>query len=200
MVVQYPLGGLFGSVHHKANRNKSGHYIAICEHRASNDWFSYDDDRVKYVKFVNKNNQKVLTKFMKSAAILFYVNYTAVPVHSNNLCEHNENDETQDYVDTDEDSSSSSSTVSSSSSKQGQNNLPMKLPRLQQSICTHRMILQTILPHPSCNIVIGLWIHFLGQAMILHIKNDALVRDVQWRPALLKGAVQWCTPSATSIG
>jgi hypothetical protein len=30
--VQYPLGGLFGSVHHKANRNKSGHCIAICEH------------------------------------------------------------------------------------------------------------------------------------------------------------------------
>jgi hypothetical protein len=58
---------------------------------------------------------------MKSAAILFYVNYTAVPVHSNNLCEHNENDETKDDVDADEDSSSSSSTVFSSSSKQGQN-------------------------------------------------------------------------------
>jgi hypothetical protein len=58
---------------------------------------------------------------MKSAAILFYVNYTAVPVHSNNLCEHNENDETQSYVDADEDASSSSSTVSSSSLKQGQN-------------------------------------------------------------------------------
>jgi hypothetical protein len=58
---------------------------------------------------------------MKSAAILFYVNYTAVPVHSNNLREHNKNDETQEEVDADADSSSSSSTVSSSSSKQGQN-------------------------------------------------------------------------------
>jgi ubiquitin C-terminal hydrolase len=54
--VQYPLHGFFGSVHHKLNRNKSGHYIAICEHRASNDWFSYDDDIVKRVKFMNKNN------------------------------------------------------------------------------------------------------------------------------------------------
>jgi hypothetical protein len=95
------------------NRHKSG--------RASNDWFSYDDDIVKHVKFVNKNNRNVLTDFMKSAAILFYVNYTAVPVHSNNLCEHNENDETQEDVDADADSSSSSSTVSLSSSKQGQN-------------------------------------------------------------------------------
>jgi hypothetical protein len=58
---------------------------------------------------------------MKSADILFYVNYTAVPVHSNKLCEHNENDETQEDVDADADSSSSSSTVSLSSSKQGQN-------------------------------------------------------------------------------
>ncbi len=32
LVVQYPLCGLFGSVQHKANRGKSGHYIAICEH------------------------------------------------------------------------------------------------------------------------------------------------------------------------
>ena len=56
---------------------------------------------------MNKNNQKVLIEFMKSAAILFY--------------EHNENDETQEDVDADADSSSSSSTVSSSSSKQGQN-------------------------------------------------------------------------------
>ncbi len=30
--VQYPLRGLFGTVHHKVNRGKSGHYIAICEH------------------------------------------------------------------------------------------------------------------------------------------------------------------------
>jgi hypothetical protein len=52
---------------------------------------------------------------MKSAAILFYVNYTAVPVHSNNLCEHNGNNETQSLVDADDDASSSSS------SKQQQN-------------------------------------------------------------------------------
>jgi hypothetical protein len=58
---------------------------------------------------------------MKSAAIPFYINYTAVPVHSNNLCEHNENDETQEDIDTDADSSSIPSTVSLSSSKQGQN-------------------------------------------------------------------------------
>ena len=31
LAVTYPLQGLFGSVHHKSNRNKSGHYIAICE-------------------------------------------------------------------------------------------------------------------------------------------------------------------------
>ncbi len=99
------------------NNFHSSRKSAICEHQASNDWFSYDDDIVKRVKFVNKNNPNVLTKFMKSAAILFYVNYTAVPVHSNNLCEHNENDETQENVDADADSSSSSSTVSSSSPK-----------------------------------------------------------------------------------
>jgi hypothetical protein len=119
--VQYPLRGLFGGVHHKANRGKSGHYIAICEHRDSNNLFSYDDDDVCRVQFVNRRNGKVLTEFMKSAAFLFYVNYTAVPVHSNNLCEHNENDETQEDVDADEDASSSSSTVSFLSSKQGQN-------------------------------------------------------------------------------
>ncbi len=79
-------------------------------------------------------------------------------------------------------------------------NLPMKLPRLRQSICTHRMILQTILPYPSCNIVIELWIHFLWHAVILYIKNNALVWEKQWRPALLKGAVWWCTPSAILIG
>jgi hypothetical protein len=107
LAVQYPLHGLFGSVHHKSNRNKSGHYIAICEHRASNGWFSYDDDIVQRAKFVTKNNRKVITDFMKSAAILFY--------------EYNANDETQEDVDTDADSFSSSSTVSSSSSKQGQN-------------------------------------------------------------------------------
>jgi hypothetical protein len=66
-------------------------------------------------------NGKVLIDFMKSAAILFYVNYTAVPVHSNNLRERNENDETQSLVAADNDASSSPSTVSSSSSKQGQN-------------------------------------------------------------------------------
>ena len=54
--VQYPLCGLFGSVHHKANRDKSGHYTAICEHRDSNTWFSYDDDDVKRVQFVTKRN------------------------------------------------------------------------------------------------------------------------------------------------
>ena len=47
------------------------------------------------MKFVNTRNGNVLTDFMKSAAILFYVNYTAVPVHSNNLCKHNGNNETQ---------------------------------------------------------------------------------------------------------
>jgi hypothetical protein len=121
LAVHYPLPGLFGSVHHKANRGKSGHYIAICEHRDSNDWFSYDDEDVRREQFVNKKNGKVLTKFMKSAAILFYVDYTAVPVRSNNLHEHNENDEHQEDIDADADSSSSSSTVSLSSSKRGQN-------------------------------------------------------------------------------
>ncbi len=48
----------------------------------------------------------MLTDFMKSAAILFYVNYTAVLVHSNNLCDHKENDETQANVDADKDASS----------------------------------------------------------------------------------------------
>ncbi len=108
------------TVHHKVNKGKSGHYIASCEHRDSNSWFSYDDDDVRRVKFVNTRNGNVLTDFMKSAAILFYVNYTAVPVHSNNLCEHIGNNEPQSLGDTDDDVSSSSSTVSSSSSKQQQ--------------------------------------------------------------------------------
>ena len=43
----------------------------------------------------------MLRKFMKSASILFYVNYTADPVRSNNLHEHNENDETQEDVEAD---------------------------------------------------------------------------------------------------
>ena len=42
-------------------------------------------------------------------------------LHSNDLCTHNGNNETQNLVDTDDDVSSSSSTVSSSSSKQRQN-------------------------------------------------------------------------------
>ncbi len=98
LAVQYPLRGLFVSVHHMVNRGKSGHYIAICEHQDSNSWFLYDDDDARRVQFVNKKNGKVLTEFMKSAAILFDVNYTAVTVHSNNLPEHNENDETQSLV------------------------------------------------------------------------------------------------------
>ncbi len=84
-------------------KNKSGHYIAICEHRASNGWISYDDDIVQRAKFVTKNKGKVLADFMRSAAILFY--------------EHNDNDENQEDVHADKDASSSSSTVSSSSSK-----------------------------------------------------------------------------------
>ncbi len=118
MVVQYPLRGLFGTVHHKVIRGKSGHYIAVCEHQGSNSWFSYDDENVYRVRFVNRKNGNVLTHFLKSAAILFYVNYTAVPVHSNDLCTHNGNNETQSLFDTDDDVSSSSSTVFSLSSKQ----------------------------------------------------------------------------------
>jgi ubiquitin C-terminal hydrolase len=71
LAVQYPLRGLFGTVHHKASRGKSGHYIAVCEHQDSNNWFSYDDERVSRVRFVNRNNGNVLTDFLKSAAILF---------------------------------------------------------------------------------------------------------------------------------
>ena len=173
--VQYPLRGLFGSVHLKANRGKRGHYIAICEHWDSNDWFSYDDHDVHRVKFANTRNENVLTDFMKSAAILFYVNYTAVPVHSNNLCEHNENDETQEDVDADEDASSSSSTVSSSSSKQGQNKSTNETAQVASIYMHTQNGFQRILPQPSRDIVIGLWIHFLWQALILHIKNDASV-------------------------
>jgi ubiquitin C-terminal hydrolase len=121
LAVQYPLHGLFGTVHHNVNRGKSGHYIAIFEHQDSNSWFSYDDENVYRVRFVNRRNGNMLTDFMKSAAVLFYVNYTAVPVHSSNLCTHNGNNETQSLVDTDNDVSSSSSTVSSSSSNQRQN-------------------------------------------------------------------------------
>ena len=118
--VQYPLRGLFGTVHHKASRGKSGHYIAICEHQDSNNWFSYYDERVYHVRLVNRINGNVLTDFLKSAAILFYVNYTAVLVHSNDLCTRNGNNETQSLVDTDNDVFSSPWTVSSSSSKQRQ--------------------------------------------------------------------------------
>jgi hypothetical protein len=41
------------------------------------------------------------------------------------------------------------------------------------------MILQMILGHPSRDVVIGLWVRFLGQAVILHIKNDASVRELE---------------------
>jgi ubiquitin C-terminal hydrolase len=58
LAVQYPLHGLFGSVHHKANRGKSGHYIPICEHQDSNNWFSYDDHDVRCVQFVNKKMER----------------------------------------------------------------------------------------------------------------------------------------------
>jgi hypothetical protein len=47
--------------------------------------------------------------FLESATILFYVNDTAVPVHSNNLRAHNGNIETQCIVDIQDDSLSSSS-------------------------------------------------------------------------------------------
>ncbi len=79
-------------------------------------------------------------------------------------------------------------------------NLPMKLSRLRQSVCKHRMILQMILPRPSRNGVIRLWIHFLEQAILLHIKKNASCVDYQWRPALMKGTVRWCTPPAMLIG
>ena len=98
LAVTYPLQGLFGSVHHNMNKGKSGHYIAICESQDPHYWFLYDDDNVRREQFVNKKNGKVLTKFMKSASILFYVDFTADPVRSNNLHEHNENDETQEDV------------------------------------------------------------------------------------------------------
>ena len=71
---------------------------------------------------------------------------------------------------------------------------------LCQSVCKHRIILQTILPHPSQNGVIGLWDHFLTRAMILHIKNNASVLEWKWQPANIQGAVRRCAPSATSIG
>ena len=78
LAVQYPLRGVFGTIHHKVNRGKSDHYIAVCEHQDSNKWFSYDDGHVCCVRFVNKKNGNVLPDFLKSAAILVYVNYTAV--------------------------------------------------------------------------------------------------------------------------
>ena len=124
-------------------------------------WFSYDDVIVTRAQFVNKNNQKVLTEFMKSAAILFYVNYTAVPVHSNNILEHNENDETQSLVNAEKMPPPHHQQSPPHHQSKDRTNLPMKLPRLHQSICTHRMIFQRILPQPSCDIVIELWIHFL---------------------------------------
>ena len=64
MAVQYPLRGLFGTVHHKVIRGKSGHYIVVCEHQDSiSRWFSYDDGRVHRATFVNKKNGEVLTTF-----------------------------------------------------------------------------------------------------------------------------------------
>ncbi len=75
-------------------------------------------------------------------------------------------------------------------------NLPMKLPRLRQSVCKHRMILQTILPHPSCDGVIGLsWIHFLIQAVILHI-ND---RGSTWEFSGAKAKKSFGSTYATKI-
>ena len=99
LAVTYPLQGLFGSVHHNMNRGKSGHYTAICKSPDPDNWILYDDDTVRREQFVTKGkNGKVLRKFMKSASILFYNDFTADPVRSNNLHEHNENDETQEDV------------------------------------------------------------------------------------------------------
>jgi hypothetical protein len=66
---------------------------------------------------LNKKNGNVLTQFLKSVAILFYVNFIAVPVHSNDLRTHNGNIENQSLVDIGDEVSSSSSTVSSLSSE-----------------------------------------------------------------------------------
>ena len=102
LAVTYPLQGLFGSVHHNMNRGKSGHYTAICKSPDPDNWILYDDDTVRREQFVTKGkNGKVKRKFMKSASILFYNDFTADPVRSNNLHEHNENDETQEDVEAD---------------------------------------------------------------------------------------------------
>ncbi len=165
LAVTYPLQGLLGSLHHKMNRGKSGHYIAICENGDSNDRFLYDDDIVRCVQFVNKKNGKVLTQFMKSASILFYVNYTADPVCSNNLYEHNENDETQEDIEAD--------------AKQGQNKSTNETAQAASIDIQTQNDSSNDPGPPKEHVVIGLWVHFLRQAVILHIKNDALVRDLE---------------------
>ncbi len=197
--VQYPLGGLFGSVHHKANRGKSGHYSHLWTSRFKQLvllwWWScmscevQEQEKWKCASRVYEVScYSILCQLHSCPCALQQSSSTQwewwnsrrltqtkipPPHHQQSPPHHQSKDRT---------------------------NLPMKVPRLRQSICTHRMILQTILPHPSQNIVIVLWIHFLWQAVILHIKNNALVRDIPWRPALLKGAVRWCTSSAIMIG
>ncbi len=134
-------------MHHKVNRGKSGHYIAVCQHQDSNGWFTYDDEHVYHKRFLNKKNGNVLTQFLKSAAILFYVNYTAVPVHSNNLRTHNGNIETQSLVDIGDEVSLSSSTVSSPSSelenhRSGYSDTPIKEGGAEKAPSTCQTFLQ----------------------------------------------------------
>ncbi len=131
----------------------------------------------------------------------FHLRVYPMPANSSGqFYEHNDNDETQEDVHADEDASSSSSTVSPSSSKQGQSKSTNETAQVASIYMHTQNDFSKDLASEKLRYVIGLWIHFLWQALILHIKNNASVQKWKWRPALLKGAVWMCTPFAIMIG
>ncbi len=81
---------LIATVNHKPSKKNDGHYTAAKKSPALKNWYKYDDDIIKLVKFVKQNSNSMLMDFQKTAYILFYVNVKYVSVCHNNLCNDNE--------------------------------------------------------------------------------------------------------------
>ena len=68
---------LSATVHHKPKKSGNGHYTAISRSRnvQSQEWFTYDDDRVSTSNFTKTHRKHTMVKkeYMKTATILFYV-------------------------------------------------------------------------------------------------------------------------------
>ena len=73
----HPPYDLFATVHHKPKKSGNGHYTAISRSRnmQSQEWFTYDDDRVSTSNFTKTHRKHIMVKkeYMKTATILFYV-------------------------------------------------------------------------------------------------------------------------------